>query len=411
MTPRIIIIQHGFRHRYMLGRIFEQAGWLERLYTDTTAHSVVGKLIGRLLGKQFLLKRDPRDIPRTKVFSHDLALFARFVPKFAQRPFGLHSPCDLQHRLLSSRMKKWGLGDANWVYTMFDESLPFVRYAKASGARVALDVFVSPLAHRLVETEIARFGLARPADLPWNVAGYEADLREILALADLLLCPSEWVLEGVRALMPEAVGKAKIVPYGITLQTGPIVNVPEPGRIFFCGRDSVRKGLHTLAAAASEARKHCPHIRVRVAGRVRPQLARHIGWNELEFLGELNCAQMAEEYRKADAFVLPTLAEGLAGVVVEALGAGVPVVTTRCAGVKIDPGENGLLVEPDDVPGLAAAIAAVVKDRRLRDKLSQGAQLLATEYTTEAWQHRLVTCLQAAEAEQGLRSPSCLAIR
>jgi glycosyltransferase involved in cell wall biosynthesis len=372
--------------------MFEDAGWLERLYTDTTAHSVVGKLIGRLLGKQFLLERDPRDIPRTKVFSHDLALFARFVPKFAQHPFGFHSPYDLQHRLLSSHMKRWGLGDANWVYTMFDESLPFIRYAKESGARVAVDVIVSPLAHRLVEAETQRLGLPRPLDLPWDVGAYENDLREIFELADLLLCPSECVLEDLQAFSPQALAKAKVVPYGITLQSEPIVNTPEPGRIFFCGRDSVRKGLHTLAAAASEARKHCPHIRVRVAGRVRPQLARNIGWNELEFLGELNREQMAEEYRKADVFVLPTLAEGLAGVVVEALGTGVPVVTTRSAGVKIEPGENGLLIEPGDVPALTAAIVALVEDRSLRDKLSRGARELAAQHSSQLWEQRLLDC-------------------
>lgn len=398
-VPRVIVVQHGFRHRYMVARMLQESGCLERLYTDTTAYSLLGKFLGILLGKRRLRDREPQDIPRTKVFAGDFATLARFVPGCVQRRSGLHSQYDLQHRLLSWRMKRWGFGNANWIYTMFDESLPFVRHARRHSIRVAVDVFINPTAHRIILAEAKRMGLASPPDLPWDVEKYERDLHEIFELADLLLCPSDWVADGVRAFSPQSAGKARVVPYGMTLQAEPMANAPDPGRILFCGRDSVRKGLHTLAAAASEARKKCPHIRVRVAGRVHPPLTGITGWAELEFLGELTRKQMAEEYRRADLFVFPTLAEGLAGVLVEALAAGVPVITTRCAGADIRDGENGILVEPGNVASLATTIAKVVEDRTLRDKLSQGARELAAQYTVEAWRQRLLACLQGAAAE------------
>lgn len=392
--PRVIVVQHGFRHRYSVARMLEESGCLERLYTDTTAYSLLGRLLGMLLGKRRLSNREPLGIPRTKVFGGDFATLARFVPECVQRRSGLHSQYDLQHRLLSWQMKRWGFGNANWIYTMFDESLPFLRHTKRQGIRTAVDVFINPTAHRIILAEVKRLGLASPPDLPWDVENYEKDLHEIFDLADLLLCPSDWVVDGVRAFSPQNAAKARIVPYGMTLQFEPMVNAPDFGRILFCGRDSVRKGLHTLAAAANGARKKCPHVRVRVAGRAHPQLTGIPGWAELEFLGELGRKQMAEEYRRADLFVLPTLAEGLAGVLVEALAAGVPVIATRCAGANIRDGENGILVEPGDVALLATTIAKVVEDRTLRDKLSRGARALAAQYTVEAWQRRLLACLQ-----------------
>ena len=73
------------------------------------------------------------------------------------------------------------------------------------------------------------------------------------------------------------------------------------------------------------------------------------------------------ELLKMDLLVLPSLfGEGLPMVVLEAMAAGVPVVATRVAGTAeaIRHGRDGLVVEPGDAGGLAAAIADMVEGRR-----------------------------------------------
>jgi glycosyltransferase involved in cell wall biosynthesis len=91
-----------------------------------------------------------------------------------------------------------------------------------------------------------------------------------------------------------------------------------------------------------------------------------------------------ELYQAMDVFCLSSLREGLPNVVLEAMALETPVVATRIAGVPrlIEPGQNGLLVEPGDEPGLAAALDRLLADPSLRQKFAQaGRQTIETSYS------------------------------
>ena len=77
-------------------------------------------------------------------------------------------------------------------------------------------------------------------------------------------------------------------------------------------------------------------------------------------------------YQAMDAFVLNSLREGLPNVVLEAMAMGVPVVATRVAGVPglIEPEADGLLIDPGDGVGLAAALGRLLDDPELRKRLA-----------------------------------------
>ena len=68
--------------------------------------------------------------------------------------------------------------------------------------------------------------------------------------------------------------------------------------------------------------------------------------------------------------------DGVANVLLEAMAAGVPVVTTTagCAGEVIVDGVNGLLVPPDDPQALAAAMSRLARDAGLRASLAAAAR-------------------------------------
>jgi glycosyltransferase involved in cell wall biosynthesis len=81
-------------------------------------------------------------------------------------------------------------------------------------------------------------------------------------------------------------------------------------------------------------------------------------------------------YRVSDLLAVPSLMEGLGLVVLEAMYFKVPVVASNIGGIQeiIRHGENGLLVEPKDVPALADAISTLIQDRELALRLTKAGQ-------------------------------------
>lgn len=101
----------------------------------------------------------------------------------------------------------------------------------------------------------------------------------------------------------------------------------------------------------------------------------------------------------ADAFVLPSLAEGLPLAVIEALAAGLPVVATRVGGVPevVCHGENGLLVPPADAAALQDALLRVLElDDATRLRWQQHARQTAQGFTAEAMAERTLGVYRSA---------------
>ncbi len=99
--------------------------------------------------------------------------------------------------------------------------------------------------------------------------------------------------------------------------------------------------------------------------------------------GYVGHARLPEFYNDADIFVLPSLAEGMPNVVLEALGSGLPVVATDVAGSEdlVKDGENGYLLktrEPDD---LAQALLALIMNPEQRIRMGIASRYLADQYT------------------------------
>ncbi len=95
----------------------------------------------------------------------------------------------------------------------------------------------------------------------------------------------------------------------------------------------------------------------------------------LDFLGYADYGSVNLMYQNYDVFVSPTYAEGFSNTILEAMASGLAVVSCRSVGVVdcVRDGENGLLVEPGDVPALAAALTRIVTDAPLRRRLADAA--------------------------------------
>ncbi len=89
-------------------------------------------------------------------------------------------------------------------------------------------------------------------------------------------------------------------------------------------------------------------------------------------------------YGAMDVYALSSLREGLPNVLLEAMAMEVPIVATDIAGVPrlINDRKNGLLVRPDDVNALSQALAELLRDPALRERLaSAGRETVDTRYS------------------------------
>ena len=106
--------------------------------------------------------------------------------------------------------------------------------------------------------------------------------------------------------------------------------------------------------------------------------------SEIQLVGQVS--DIESEYEGAGLFVLSSRFEGFGLVVLEALGFGVPVVSFDCpAGPSeiIEDGIDGVLVSPEDVEGLACAIATVMNNEAKRLAMAKAALRERPQFTEE----------------------------
>ena len=144
-----------------------------------------------------------------------------------------------------------------------------------------------------------------------------------------------------------------------------------PGRhMTFVGRLAAVKGVPVLLQALKQARDALPDLRLTLIGDgpERPVLEAEATAMQLgpavHFAGYKSQDDVARALSETDLLVLPSFAEGVPVVLMEAMAAGKPVVATRVAGVGelVEDGRTGLLVPPGDTDALAAAIVQALSD-------------------------------------------------
>jgi glycosyltransferase involved in cell wall biosynthesis len=176
----------------------------------------------------------------------------------------------------------------------------------------------------------------------------------------------------------------------------------------FVGRLAGVKGVPILIDAMSNLVEKHPDLRLRLVGdgpdrrRLEADVeARGLG-KRIEFLGYRSQAEVAEELARTDVFVLPSFAEGVPVVLMEAMAAQVPVVTTRIAGVPelVEDGVSGLLVPPGDSDAFTAALDALLADPDRRQALgAAGRRKVVADYDAAQEARRLSVLVQAYETD------------
>ena len=206
--------------------------------------------------------------------------------------------------------------------------------------------------------------------------------RYVCRLADCVLVNADAVK---RWLVEDGYDASKIVVIRNGVDLGRFSQPPEPDRIrgeFGVPRDvplvavvsrlNRLKGLEQFLEAAAVVSSRFPEARFLVVGETPPfdptylddlkTLARDLGiGSRVIFTGVRS--DVPALLASVDVAVMPSLNEALSNALLEAMAAGAPVVATRVGGTPeaLVDGETGLLVAPEDVPSLAAAVVRLLE--------------------------------------------------
>jgi glycosyltransferase involved in cell wall biosynthesis len=243
----------------------------------------------------------------------------------------------------------------------------------------------------------ARLVLDVHADWRTSTRLYGSPLRRALApVGDRVARSALHGVDGVRTISGYTTGlvrelgvePAGVFPAFMDLEpfAGPPHSLPERPSALFVGVLERYKNVDGLADAWRLVAPRVPDASLHIVGRgtltdVAERLIAELP-DRSRWTPVLPPASVARALDDAWALVLPSRSEGLGRVVIEAFCRGRPVVATSVGGIRdlVEDAVNGLLVPPGDTGALADALARLLTDRSLAERLGEGARRSA-----EAW--------------------------
>ena len=190
--------------------------------------------------------------------------------------------------------------------------------------------------------------------------------------------------------------KIDVIPDGVDLETfapTPREATPKTVRVLTIGRLIPRKGFQFLIRALPQIVESAIHnfeIEIVGDGPYRGELmkiAEDLGVaSYIHFAGAVPYLELPQRYRNADIFILPSLAEGMPLVVLEAMGTGLPIVASRFQGIDelVADGTNGALFDTGDVAGLARCLLKLINAGEQRIQMGKASIERVKPYD---WKH------------------------
>jgi glycosyltransferase involved in cell wall biosynthesis len=206
-------------------------------------------------------------------------------------------------------------------------------------------------------------------------------LPDIAGAWDLVMADSEFNADELREA---GFGRVEVVPLFLPTPASHPPAGPRSTSVLFVGRISPSKGIDDLIKAFALLRRlHRPAATLDVVGSAEGwgpyaaglrALAERIGCGGIVFHGSVSGAERDALYARAGVVCLTSRHEGFSAPLVEAMRAGAPVVAVDVGAVAETLGEGGVLLPRPDPRLVAEALAAVLADEGLRERLREGAR-------------------------------------
>jgi alpha-maltose-1-phosphate synthase len=274
------------------------------------------------------------------------------------------------------------------------------RKAKANGAKIILETGSTHVDFQLerMQREYRDRGQSCVDMIPPTRRQKIIDEYEI---ADRICIPSKFVRE---TFLQHGINEAKLYvnPFGTDLNfwskafEGKSASSGRPFTFVFAGQIMWRKGIAYLIDAWTKA--NLKGARLLLVGGLFPECASFL--RQLPagviLLGHKSPGEMREIYRECDVYLLPSLEEGLARSILEAMAAGLPVVITQETGATdlLVEHEDGWVVPSANSDALVSVFQDVVKNRDRLAEIGASAQGRVKAYSWEAYGKRAAHLLR-----------------
>jgi glycosyltransferase involved in cell wall biosynthesis len=232
------------------------------------------------------------------------------------------------------------------------------------------------------------------------------DLAAKVRSASFVACISDYCRAQLMSVVePEHWSKLHLVRMTVDPERYPSATVEREGRsgplrVLFVGRLVPEKGPLVLLDAVSRLPRGSVELRITGSGPLADQLATRIEELDLtgtvKLTGPLGQDELPAQYGWADVFCLPSFAEGLPVVLMEAMATGLPVLSTRITGIPelVEDGVTGLLVTPGRADLVAGALRRLTDPDLRRELGRQAARRVQEDHLPAANAGRLGRLLE-----------------
>ncbi len=249
--------------------------------------------------------------------------------------------------------------------------------ARRRGMKYVCDRGSTHIRHHdeVLRAEHLRFGMPFAGIDPRIIEREEAEYDA----AHLITVPSSFVRDTfINRGVPAR--KVQVLSYGVDLQRFFPDGAPRADRfdVLFVGGVNLRKGVPYLLGAF-QALRH-PNKRLAIAGIAEPAVVEHMRalgmlTDDVTLLGHVPQPELKRLMSQSHALVLPSIEEGLAMVMAQALACGCPVVATRNSGAEdlYADGVEGFIVDAGQVASVAERLQQLADDPALQQRMSVAA--------------------------------------
>jgi glycosyltransferase involved in cell wall biosynthesis len=394
-----VVCFSGSRDHYQLAWALAEAGLLEKLVTDIYIDPA------RIPFGRVMAKRRPKMAARCSPgLSHRQVLAPLLTglnSLLMRTPLGSRSRQIWLDRSIGRRARResWKSDTALFSYSYY-AAAAFAAGATRPRFRFLFQLHPHPATVRKILQQEMQASPRFAASLQWEHE-LGAPPEHFASMGQEPLMANGWVVASsftAATLVENGVPRDEIhvVPYGVDFATYPCRDCPPashtPFRVMWIGSMTQRKGLSYLLEAVGSLPQE--NLEVLICGHhaVDRSVIEQSRIKSIRVLRGLPTAELASELRKADLFVLPSLAEGFGHVILEAMSSGVPVLTTAatCAPDVLTDGEHGFIVPARDSRSLAEAIQWGMAHRAQLYGMGLSAAAQARKFTWERFRVSVV---------------------
>lgn len=396
---RFSVVQLGARMHYAVPLLFHQAGRLDTFLTDFWYPNFRKKLPFYRLVQNILPESNARralearyhpglQSARVKSFDFKGIQYSRALKSARSR--SEQTRIFLDTGLWFARKSASILSEnTEGIYAFNSVAEPLFENPKFRNSRKVLEQTLAPrhTEQKILAEEYKRRNLDFPKD--FNSPEYEQrEIRE-WELADIILCGSEFVKKSMIKLGAQS-EKISVVPYGVDIHINEqpeILSEKDSLHILFAGNGGIRKGLPYLLEAATAFGKE---ITIHVAG--NPEMPEEMlpSADHIIYHGQVPRSKMQDLYQKCSVFVLPSLCEGSATVIYEAMASGLAIICTPNCGSVVTDQKEGVIIPTANTTAIKNAITQFLDDSDFLINCRQQALQTAALHTTAEYKKRVL---------------------